>query len=95
MPVIPAVADLSLLSGAGPEGMRKLDPVDVAMLQMRRSAKKPAPSRRWAALVAVGLVFLVLIVLGVILAAHTHTSSGGSGSLGNPRPPHSAPARSS
>jgi hypothetical protein len=93
VPVTPVIADPSSLTGAGLEGMRMLDPVDVAMLQMRRSAKKSAPSRRWGALVAVGLVFLVLIVLGVILAAHTHTTSGGGGSLGNPRAPHSAPAR--
>jgi hypothetical protein len=83
--------DPSVLSAAHPDGTRMLDPVDVAMLQMRREAKKSEPSRRWAALVAVAVMFLILIVLGVVLAAHSRTSSGGNGGLGNPVP-HSTPA---
>jgi hypothetical protein len=87
-----ALPDASVLSAAHPDGTRMLDPVDVAILQMRREAKKPEPTRRWAALIAVAVMFLILIVLGVVLAAHSHTSSGGNGGLGNPAAPHSTPA---
>ncbi len=87
--------DVSVLADLGPEGMRRLDPVDVAMLQMRGTAKVPNPSRRWAALVAVALVFLVLIILGLVLAANSRASNGGnSGNNGltKPLPAHAAHA---
>ena len=87
-----ALPNMSVLSASHPDGTRMLDPVDVALLQMRRDTKKSEPSRRWAALVAVAVMFLILIVLGVVLAAHSHTSSGGNGGLGNPAAPHSTPA---
>ena len=73
-----AVPDLADLSRADPDGVRRLDPVDIAMLQMRRNAKKPEPARRWLALVVVVIMFLVLIVLGVVLAAHSRASNGGN-----------------
>jgi hypothetical protein len=87
--------DPSAHAASGEVSMRKLDPVDVAMLQMRQTAKKPQSNRRWAALVAVALVFLVLIVLGVVLAAHTRSSSGHNGGLMRRAPAYSAPFRSS
>ncbi len=87
-----APADLPPLAGGGPDGMRRLDPVDVAMLHLRSTAKKPEPARRWAALVVVALMFIVLIALGVVLAAHSHSSSGSNGGLTRPGPSYSAPA---
>ncbi len=88
-----AHAVLPPLEYDGAEGVRKLDPVDVAMLQMRRTTKKPEPARRWAALVAVAFMFIVLIALGVILAVHSHASSGGNGGLSRPGSSYSVPAR--
>jgi hypothetical protein len=91
-PSVPAV--LPSLDYDDPDGIRKLDPVDVAMLQMRHTAKKPEPARRWAALVAVAFIFIVLTALGVILAVHSHSSSGGNGGLSRPGSSYSIPARS-
>jgi hypothetical protein len=87
--------DPSVHAAAGHVSMRKLDPVDVAMLQMRQTAKKPRPSRRWVALVVVAAIFVVLIFVGVVLAAHTRASSGNNGGLSKPQPTLSTPAGSS
>jgi len=57
-----------------------LDPVDLARLANRRNGNNGGAStdanqsRRFGALVVVAIMFLVLMVLGLVLAAHTHAT---------------------
>jgi hypothetical protein len=56
-----------------------LDPVDLVRISAgTRSPRTPNQKARYAAVIAVVVMFLILIILGVVLAAHTHASSGGS-----------------
>ena len=88
-PLSPA-SDTSRTGEGGSEGMPKLDPVDIAMLRLHGTARKPEPSRRWAALIAVAVIFVVLMVLGIVLALHTKEINSNKGGLLYPRPPHTA-----
>jgi hypothetical protein len=56
----------------------RLDPVDVALLMRSAQSRNPAPNRRIGALAVVGLLFLVLIILGVLLAIHDRSANGSS-----------------
>jgi hypothetical protein len=68
----------AMRAGAGADATAPasgLDPVDLARL-MKRSGRDQGQNRRWAALVAIALMFLVLIVLGIVLAMSVHSRSG-------------------
>lgn len=63
-----------------------LDPVDIAMLtRSRQVPKAPSGNRRYVAIAVVGIIFLVLVVLGLYLASH---ESAVNGSNGLSPPPH-------
>ena len=66
------------------DDLTHLDPVDVAMLMRSRQTRKPSQNRRAQALAVVGILFLVLIVLGVLLALHNRPVNGSGGIA----PPH-------
>jgi hypothetical protein len=65
----------------GPDDMKALDPVDVAMLLKSAQVRKPSSNRRMQALAVVGILFLVLIVIGVLLAVHDRSVNGSNGLL--------------
>ena len=51
----------------------KLDAVDIALLH-RQSRARPTTAtsnRRWTALIVIAVMFILLVVVGVLLAAHT------------------------
>jgi hypothetical protein len=64
-----------------PDDMKALDPVDVAMLLKSAQIRKPSSNRRMQALAVVGILFLVLIVIGVLLAEHDRSVNGSNGLL--------------
>jgi hypothetical protein len=57
-----------------------LDPIDLARISAgtRSGVRTPNQKARYAAVIAVAVMFVILLILGVVLAAHTHSSSGGS-----------------
>jgi hypothetical protein len=56
-----------------PDDLSALDAVDLAMLMRSVQTRKAASgNRRFMALVIVGVLFLVLVVLGLYLASHEH-----------------------
>jgi hypothetical protein len=65
----------------GSDDMKVLDPVDVAMLLKSAQVRKPSSNRRMQALAVVGILFLVLIVIGVLLAVHDRSVNGSNGLL--------------
>jgi hypothetical protein len=65
----------------GSDDLKALDPVDVAMLLKSRQVRKPSSNRRMKALAVVGILFLVLIVIGVLLAEHDRSVNGSNGLL--------------
>jgi hypothetical protein len=75
--------------GAGPAPLPALDPVDLALLMKARPERSAAQvaTRRYVSLAVVLIVFVVLIVVGVLMASHIHTTgSGASGVVGTRRP---------
>jgi hypothetical protein len=78
--VEPPLTIPSIEQTIGPDDdLSKLDPVDVAMLMRSREVRKPSPNRRMQALAVVGILFLVLIVVGVLLAIHDKQANGSGG----------------
>ena len=63
-----------------------LDPVDLALLmkaQAGPSTARATARRRYVSLVVMGVVFVVLMVLGIVMLSHVHVgTSGTSGVVG-------------
>jgi hypothetical protein len=76
-PKAPVVATTPVLTSDELSAMSKLDPVDLARLSSAKSAHKASPGNKWVALAVVAFMFVVLIVLGVLLAAHTRSTNDG------------------
>jgi hypothetical protein len=68
-----APGDAVAKTGGSSPQLRGLDPVDMAMLASRNRAPKAESSRRWLALVVIAIIFLVLMILGFVLAAHARS----------------------
>jgi hypothetical protein len=58
-----------------------LDPVDMARLTGPRKQPNPAAKRRQTAIIAIVFLFLMLIILGVLLAVSVHNHQSGLGAL--------------
>ena len=72
--------------GGEPATRPALDPVDLALLmkaQAQPSRARSASRRRYTALVVMGIVFVVLMILGMVMVSHVHPgASGTSGVVG-------------
>jgi len=67
--------------GGEPATRPALDPVDLALLmkaQAQPSRARSASRRRYTALVVMGIVFVVLMILGMVMVSHVHPGASGT-----------------
>jgi hypothetical protein len=58
-----------------------LDPVDLARLAAQSKTSKPNARRKQMAIIAIVFMFLMLIIIGVLLAVSVHNRQNGLGAL--------------
>jgi hypothetical protein len=73
-----SIAQMKQIAEVIPPG---LDAVDLARLASQNKTSKPIARRRQMAIVAIVFMFLMLIIIGVLLAVSVHNHQSGLGAL--------------